>query len=170
MLRLYVCLGLPLGYLDTLLFTYYILQVFVSSCDFLTIVCDIHGICSTFFVCLFYFSFFKHFYKFTFFTFLQLYIYVNLQIVANYSAILYGNVESMLFMFLFNPWGYLIHSGVICYGIPIFISFHVLGDYYQNILLMNLSKNQEVLLYETPTSFTLYITSKKYKNELPHCL
>ena len=87
--------------------------VFVSSCDFLTIVCDIHGICSTFFVCLFYFSFFKHFYKFTFFTFLWLYIYVNLQIVANYSAILYGNVESMLFMFLFNPWGYLIHSGVI---------------------------------------------------------
>ena len=110
MLRLYVCLGLPLGYLDTLLFTYYILQVFVSSCDFLTIVCDIHGICSTFFVCLFYFSFFKHFYKFTFFTFSWLYIYVNLQIVANYSAILYGNVESMLFMFIFNPWRYLIHN------------------------------------------------------------
>ena len=121
MLRLYVCLGLPLGYLDTLLFTYYILQVFVSSCDFLTIVCDIHGICSTFFVCLFYFSFFKHFYKFTFFTFLCLYIYVNLQIVANYSAILYGNVESMLFMFIFNPWRYSIHNVFICYVI-LFIS------------------------------------------------
>ena len=115
MLRLYVCLGLPLGYLDTLLFTYYILQVFVSSCDFLTIVCDIHGICSTFFVCLFYFSFFKHFYKFTFFTFLQLYIYVNLQIVANYSAMLYGNFKSMLFMFIFKPWGYLIHNVLLTY-------------------------------------------------------
>ena len=165
MLRLYVCLGLPLGYLDTLLFTYYILQVFVSSCDFLTIVCDIHGICSTFFVCLFYFSFFKHFYKFTFFTFLQLYIYVNLQIVANYSAILYGNVESMLFMFIFNPWRYLFHNVSLNYFL-----FHQFGDDYQNILLMSLSKNQEVILYETPTSLTLYITSKKYKNELPHCL
>ena len=170
MLRLYVCLGLPLGYLDTLLFTYYILQVFVSSCDFLTIVCDIHGICSTFFVCLFYFSFFKHFYKFTFFTFLQLYIYVNLQIVANYSAILYGNVESMLFMFIFNPWRYVIHNVFICYVTLNYFLFHQFGDDYQNILLMSLSKNQEVILYETPTSFTLYITSKKYKNELPHCL
>ena len=70
----------------------------------------------------------------------------------------------MLFMFIFKPWGYLIHNVLLT------VLFHQFGDYYQHILLMNLSKNQEVLLYETPKSFTLYITSKKYKNELPHCL
>ena len=71
-----------------------------------------------------------------------------------------------------NLCSYSIHGDIqftTFYSLNYFL-FHQFGDDYQNILLMSLSKNQEVILYETPTSFTLYITSKKYKNELPHCL